>query len=138
MAYNNVIYSTGTATYKDLDISMKPNPGTGDLRVVSDVEAIRQSLTVLLSTNFGERPFRPRIGGNLTNVLFEPLDSIELGLLQSSIASTIINYESRVNIIGLSVVQDATDPTTVDITLTFSMVNVSAPQTINILLTRRR
>ena len=116
---------------------MKSNPFTGDLRLQTDLGAIKQSLTNLLYTNYGERPFRPNLGGGLDHLLFEQLDPLTVLELDQSIRNVIQNWEPRVKIISLGI-NAQPDQNALGITLAFSLLNISAPQTISIILKRTR
>ena len=61
-------------TFKDLSVTFKKHPVTNDLVSVKDKVAIAQSISNLLQTNKGERPFQPELGSGLRDLLFEPLD----------------------------------------------------------------
>lgn len=135
--YNRSIFTSGTTTYTDIDMSFLASPTTGDIRKKSDEAAIKQSLTNLLYTNFGERPFRPGIGGNLGDQLFEPLDQITRSQLDYAIRTTINNWEPRIQIEAL-VINDKPDQNALEVTLKYSMLNIIAPATISILLKRTR
>ena len=135
--YNRSIFSKGTVTYTDLDISFKAHPFTGDLIVKTDANAIKQALTNLLYTNFGERPFRPSIGAGLDNLLFEPLDELTHAELQNAITLVINNWEPRIAILDL-VINEQPDDNSLAITLSFNIVNISQPQTITVILKRVR
>ena len=52
-------------TFKDLSITFKKHPVTDDLVQVKDKSAIAQSITNLLMTRKGERPFQPELGSGL-------------------------------------------------------------------------
>lgn len=137
MAYNQGIFSKGTVTYRDIDLSFKPHPFTGDLRVKEDLDAIKQSLTVLLETNFGERPFRPNLGGGLGDLLFAPLDQITTIELSNNIKNVIQNWEPRINVVRLTIT-DKPDDNSLEVSLLFSMLNISQPQKLTIILQRVR
>lgn len=137
VGFNRGIFTKGTVTYRDFDISFKSNPYSGDIRTKEDVEAIKQALSNLLFTNFGERPFRPLLGGGLDGLLFEPLDPITSLELDSAIRVLVDNWEPRVRIISLEV-KDNTDQNSLEITLVFNVINISEPQTINVILKRIR
>ena len=62
------------STFKDLSVTFKKHPVTDDLVTVKDKSAIAQSITNLLMTRKGERPFQPELGSGLQDMLFEPLD----------------------------------------------------------------
>ena len=53
-------------TFKDLSISFKPHPVTGDVITKKDTAAIRQSVSNLLYTRKTERPFDSNLGTNLS------------------------------------------------------------------------
>jgi phage baseplate assembly protein W len=135
--YSQSIYSTGTITYQDLDISMKANPFTGDLRVKTDADAVKQAIATLLYINFGEIPFNPTIGAGLGGLLFEPLDLITQVNLTNAISRCITNFEPRVSIISLQVTEDQAN-NALAVSLSFNMLNITQPVSINILLQRSR
>lgn len=135
--YNTNIFTTGTITYSDLDISFKSHPFTGDLRTVSNIDSIKQSLKTLLYTKFGERPFRPNLGTKLGNLLFKQLDQITKIELDTEIRNVIQNWEPRININDLQI-NDKPDDNAIEIALIFSMLNISEPIKIDIILHRTR
>ena len=63
------IRTTMPQRYRDLPLSFIKHPGTGDVRPLNDINAVKQSVKNLILTNYGERPFAPRIGGNVTKYL---------------------------------------------------------------------
>ena len=66
-------------TFKDLSVTFKKHPVTDDLVQVKDKAAIVQSISNLLLTMKGERPFQPNLGSNVKKVLFEPMDYASAG-----------------------------------------------------------
>ena len=85
-------------TFKDLSITFKKHPVSDDLVTVKDKAAIVQSITALLLTRKGERPFQPQLGCDIQNILFEPLDYGSAGILKSEIADVLNRYEPRISI----------------------------------------
>ena len=85
-------------TFKDLNITFKPHPVTGDLTVKKDEADIKQSVANLLLTIKGERLFNSKIGSSLNKILFEPLDVATATTVQKDISYVIDRYERRVNI----------------------------------------
>ena len=85
-------------TFKDLSMTFKPHPVTGDVVVKKDADAIRQSVSNLLYTRIGERPFNEGIGTNLSNLLFEPLNSITAGFISAEIRNVLDIYEPRIEV----------------------------------------
>ena len=56
-------------TFKDLSVTFKKHPVTDDLVTVKDKSAIIQSITGLLLTKKGERPFQPELGCDIQNCI---------------------------------------------------------------------
>lgn len=137
MSYQKTLYTKGTVTYKDLDLNFKVNPFSGDIQTLKDVDAIKQSIKNLLFTQLGEKPFDPEFGGDLGDLLFEPLDEITKLELTDAITRTIVQYEPRIRIVSL-VVSNLDNQNALNVELTFNLVNFATPQRINILLTRTR
>jgi len=72
------------------------NSETRNVDLVSNEEDIRQSLNILLSTSLGERVMQPRYGCNLTDYLFEPLNSAVIGYIKDLVEHAILFYEPRI------------------------------------------
>lgn len=96
-------------TYADLDLLFAPNPITGDMNPVKDIEAIKRSVKNLVLTNFNERPFQPEIGSGIRGLLFEPADIITIHDLEQTIERTITNFEPRVVVLGVNVIDNSDD-----------------------------
>ena len=136
-SYNRSIFSAGTVTYTDFDMSFKTNPVTQDIRKKTDLDSIKQSLTNLFFTNKSERPFQPGLHGGIGELLFEQLDNITIDVMEDQLRTVITNHEPRISIIAL-ILTPKEDDHLIEIRLRFNLVNASEPQTINIILTRRR
>ena len=85
-------------TFKDLSVTFKKHPVTDDLISVKDKSAIAQSITNLLMTKKGERPFQPTLGSGLQDMLFEPLDYGSAAMIKQEIGKCINKYEPRVRV----------------------------------------
>lgn len=90
-------------TFKDLNITFKPHPVTGDLIIKKDDAAIKQSVVNLLLTSKGERPFQPNLGSDIRNLLFEPLDAATAGQISRNIREVLRGYEPRIRILDIEV-----------------------------------
>ena len=93
-------------TFKDLSITFKKHPVSDDLVVVKDKAAIIQSVTALLLTNKGERPFKPDLGCDIRRSLFEPLDYATAGLIRSQVVEVLGKYEPRIAVENVIVTPD--------------------------------
>ena len=123
--------------YKDFDLSFSQNPLTNDISKKTDANAITQSMRNLLNTSYYERPFRPNVGSNIRNILFEPADYITIQDLKAGIIETITNYEPRVSIIDVDVV-DMEANNAYAVTVLYKLVNTTTAKELKITLKRLR
>jgi len=92
--------------YSDLNLSLIPNPVTGDINPIKDIEAIKKSVINLILTNFYERPFQPEIGCGVRGLLFELADPITITDLEYAARQVIENFEPRVAVLDVSAIDD--------------------------------
>jgi phage baseplate assembly protein W len=123
--------------YKDLDLNFTANPVTGDVAKKLDVNAVKQSILILLSTNFYERPFAPDKGANLRGFLFEQMSGTLASLIQNAIKNIIVSYEPRVRINSITVAPNY-DGNQYDVILRYTVIGVDKPQTLTTSLKRLR
>jgi phage baseplate assembly protein W len=123
--------------YKDISLTFARNVVTSDVVTVSDADAIKRSLKLLLLSRTGETPFFPEFGSRIYTMLFEPLDPITTLLLQHEIEAAVAAYEPRVRILQLSVVPSL-DEQGYDVNFYFTIVNQVAPITLTLYLSRLR
>lgn len=125
-------------SFKDLSITFKPHPVTGDLVVKKDDAAIKQAIVNLLLTSKGERPFAPDLGSDLRRLMFEPLDVATAGEISSNIRETLSNYEPRISVLGVEVIANFED-NGFDVALEFEIIGrEDFPATIEFFLERTR
>lgn len=126
-----------TRTFSDIDLNFTAHPVTGDLVKRYDDAAIKQSVKNLVLTQNYERPFHSEIGSTLRGLLFEPASPITARLIEKAIQQTILNFEPRVVLDGV-VAQFSPDNNSVYVTVSYTIVNTTTPQTINLTLERTR
>lgn len=71
-------------------------------------EDVRQALRIILLTNPGERIMRPTFGAGLNRFLFEPVNSTTMHAIRTRVEDAIVDWESRVDVLGVAVTADAT------------------------------
>lgn len=69
---------------------------SGQVELVSDLDDIRESLDILLSTSLGERVMQPDYGCNLDDYMFESLSNTLIGLIKHHVENAILFYEPRI------------------------------------------
>lgn len=83
--------------YSDLsdDFSLD---GQGDIKTVTNAEAIKASIRNILGTRRGERPIFPEFGSGLYEGLFQGLDQESANFYAKQIKSDIEAWDSRVTV----------------------------------------
>ena len=136
-AYNSILFTQGTVSFTDFDISFLSNPTTNDLRTKSDVDAIKQSMKILLFTDMLERPFQPNLSGNLGQLLFEPYNNLTGILIKQQITNVLLN-EPRIAVRDVTVITDTTTEGAISISISFIYVNAQTLENLQVMLTRTR
>lgn len=127
-----------TNNYADIPFFISSNTFTGDLNVVRNLSAVRQSIKNIILTNIGERPFDYAFGCNIYGSLFENNSAEFRIFLQNRIQSAIAEYESRVLIRDLRTEFDPTLPNTVTLYLSYILAEEGIQDEIDIQITRNR
>lgn len=126
-----------TRIFSDLDFNFTAHPVTGDLVRKYDENAIKASLKNLMLTRNFERPFHSEIGSPIRALLFEPATPMLNVMMRRAIIDVINNFEPRVEIIDVLVdVQE--DTNTLNVSITFKIVNTEKPITLEFALERTR
>ncbi|MBU38047.1 MAG: hypothetical protein CMA59_00830 [Euryarchaeota archaeon] len=121
--------------FKDLAVSFKANPSTGDFGVVKNENAIKQSVRNLILTQFGERPFQEEIGSRVNTLLFEPWDPFSVDALKSEIFNCLQRLEPRIQCTNVAV-RDDSDINSVQIGIDYTIVGESEVKQVDFLLER--
>ena len=133
---NRSLTTARTRLYKDIDLDFLPRP-TGDVYKKVDAAAVRQAVKNLLLTNFGEKPFNPSFGGNLSSLLFELADDQIEDSIDIAVRQAIRTHEPRA-IVRKVRVNSQPDYNSVAVQVEFSVVNTSETITTQINVARLR
>jgi len=133
---SKTILTSRTQLSKDIDLSFAKK-GSGDVFKKEDAAAVKQAVKNLLLTNFSEKPFLPRFGGNLNSLLFALNTDIDDEDLEEQIINAIEIYEPRARVTNVSSNLNDDDHQ-IQVTVTFRIVNTNETVTTNIDLTRLR
>jgi phage baseplate assembly protein W len=129
--------STNTRRWTDLDLDFTAHPVTKDIVLKKDVEAVKRSIRNLLLTNRYDRPFQPDIDGGVTRHLFELATPHTIHNIETAIIDCISNYEPRAEVLGVIVDGDL-DNNGFNVSLTFRVINIPNPVTVELFLERLR
>ena len=112
--------------FKDLSMSFKFNPLSGDLIALNNENAIARAVRNIVLTSPGEKFFDPDFGSSVSEILFENVDDITAVSIEDEIKSCLDNYEPRVELINVNV--DANfDENQFDVLITYRIVGVDIP-----------
>jgi phage baseplate assembly protein W len=81
--------------YKDITINLDRTPITGELSILVNAEAVKQSIKNLVRTYPGERYYNPVLGSTISRSLFEFSDDFTLDQIKATTLSTITQWEPR-------------------------------------------
>ena len=102
-------------SFKDVALSFRANPVTGDVSLKKNEQAVRQSIMNILLTNRGEKPFDPNFGSNIRSQLFETFDPIIETIIDEQVRIAVANYEPRAKILDVSVTDNGSNSLNIDI-----------------------
>jgi len=114
-------------------LSFPPRVGADGRMVWSVGEVnIRESIRVILMTQFTERPHMPEFGGNLATFLFEPNTVTTRSLLRDQISRALARWEPRITVDAVAVEPDPSDPQAAIATITYKLVTTAARERVSI------
>jgi uncharacterized protein len=82
------------------------NHESASVKMVSGEDDIKESLNILLSTSLGERVMQPKYGCDLTDYIFEGLNSSVIGYIKDRVKNAILYYEPRIIAEKITVTND--------------------------------
>lgn len=130
------INTTRIVPYKDIDLTFSAK-ASGDVYKKTDAAAVRQAVKNLILTNHFEKPFVPKFGANIRDLLFELADDDTEYEIESSIRSAIENYEPRAEVISVAALS-LPERNTITATIVFRVINTTEEVTFTINLARLR
>ena len=129
--------ATLTKLYSDIDFMFTKKPGSADVALSYDAQAVIRSIRNLILTNHYERLWTPDLGSNVNAILFELVSPHSADALKFEIKALIENYEPRA-IVKEVVVSPLPDRNAYNLYLSFFLENATLPTTITLLLERTR
>ena len=115
-------------SFKDISMSFKYNPLSGDLISLSNENAIARAVRNIVLTTPGEKFFDPDFGSSVSEILFENVDDITAISIEDEIKNCLANYEPRVELIDVNVDPNF-DQNQFDVIITYRIIGVDIPPT---------
>ena len=112
--------------FKDLSMSFKFNPLSGDLIALKNENAIARAVRNIVLTTPGEKLFDPDFGSSVGEILFENVDDITAVSIQDEIRNCLNNYEPRVDLVNVDVNPNF-DENQFDVKITYKIVGIDIP-----------
>ena len=106
--------------FADIPIEFVSHPQTKDIRPITDIQAVRQAVKILVLTGVTDRPFRPDLGGNVAAYLFENATQITALSIRDEIIRVLDRNEPRISNTGVIVELDH-DRNQLFVTITFQI-----------------
>ena len=113
-------------SFKDVSMSFKFNPLSGDLIALKNENAIARAVRNIVSTTPGEKLFDPDFGSSVSEILFENVDDITAISIEDEIKNCLANYEPRVELIDVEVDPNF-DENQFDVRITYRIVGIDIP-----------
>jgi len=123
--------------YRDLPTNFDIHPIKGDLILLTDADAVQNSIQNLLLTDPYERFFNPDLSGGIRASLFENIGPDTEYFMTQKIREVIENHEPRANLFSVTV-NAFPDQNAYNATIVFSINNNVNPITFNVILRRVR
>lgn len=83
----------------------------GEIASAAYEEDVREAVRLVLGTDYGERVMVPDFGANLHAMLFEPMNTTTLALVQHHVERALIEWEPRIDVLDVRVMIDQGAPT---------------------------
>ncbi len=124
--------------FKDISMSFQINPLSNDLIALKNANAIARSVRNIIFTLPGEKMFNPDFGTNITDSLFELLDSTSASVVQDQIKYSLETFEPRISILDIIVTPNFNE-LGYDIEITYNIIGQEIdPQQISFILQSTR
>lgn|SRR5487761_681871 len=101
---------------------------TGSIALVSHDREIEESIRLIVGTAPGERPMRPEYGCGIHDYVFATIDSDTSGRIAYEVRTALVRWEPRIDVNGVDVTPDPTDPTIVYVDIRYSVGDTNDPR----------
>ena len=112
--------------FRDISMTFQNNPLNSDLIALRNETAIARSIRNIVFTLPGEKFFNPNFGSRVSRSLFENIDEISASNIRDEIATSIVNFEPRVELKNVEVIPNY-DNNSFDVIITYSIVGINVP-----------
>lgn len=122
--------------YVDFDFTFTKHPITNNVSVKKNINAVKQSITHLMTLKEGDKPFHPEIKSPIYQYLFENASMITQIVLEDEVQRYLTTYEPRMKIIKVTI--SFPNPNAISCDVYGEIINITEPFTVNVLINRLR
>jgi phage baseplate assembly protein W len=115
------IIGSRTKIYKDIDLTFAAK-ASGDIFKKTDAAAVKQAVKNLMLTNHFEKPFQPRFGGNLRDLLFDLADDDAEEDIEERCINAINVFEPRAQALNVTAIAKP-DRNSIAVVIEFRVIN---------------
>jgi uncharacterized protein len=123
--------------YWDISKKGKDLLGTKDVPIISNDQAIKESIYNLFHTQRGTRLMNPEYGLDMNSYLFEPIDDFTAQTMQYDIKEGIERWETRIKNLEVEVIPYE-DENAYVVNINFTISYTNTPETLQIRFQRVR
>lgn len=117
--------------YRDLDLSFRKHPLTGDVSTFTDEDAVKSAIRNLVRIARYEKPFQPNLFSPVYELLFEPISEPSSKILSNGISYIIRSLEPRVQNVKVKAVP-VFDENKYDVTINYEIKKIQSQQTLEL------
>jgi len=117
--------------YSDLNPLFEPNPNTGDLYLLKDAAAVKQSVKNIVMCNMYDRPFNPNFKSDIRALLFENVTAFTIARAKEYIKNAITNNEPRVTVTNVIIDTSVMHTLNITVSITINSTNERATVVVN-------
>jgi phage baseplate assembly protein W len=115
------ILGSRTKLYKDIDLTFAAKP-SGEIFKKTDAAAVKQAIKNLMLTNYFEKPFQPRFGANLRDLLFDLADEDAEEDIEERCINAINVFEPRAQALNVTAIAKP-DRNSIAVVVEFRVIN---------------
>jgi uncharacterized protein len=93
----------------------------GEIALSSGEDEIEESIELILSTAYGERPMRPEFGCGIHDYIFSPIDATTAGQIAYEVRASLLRWEPRIEVLDVIVTPEPGRPEKVFIDIRYTL-----------------
>lgn len=101
---------------------------TGSLALVAHERELEESIRLILSTAYGERPMRPDFGCGIHDLVFATADATTAGRIAYEVRMSLGRWEPRIEVMDVTATISDVDPATLYIDITYAVSGTNDPR----------